>query len=328
MNSKLSPWLIICLLLTGLASTSTTVSAQPGQVQANGIRLAYESFGPKNAETFLLISGTGTQLTMWPIELCEQLVQQGYRVIRFDNRDAGLSTRLEQAGQPDWTAISKALQSRQRPPLPYTLDDMATDAVGLLDALEIKKAHLVGASMGGMIAQRIAYNHADHALSLASIMSGGGKATFPLVAKPALFAQIPPPAPPTDTAAYIGQEVQTRFVLSGTTYSLTPNQLKQQVEADVKRSYYPAGTSRQSAASLAGFYADRVAKLQTIKAPTIVIHGSEDPLVVVDAGRDVAEQIPGASFTLINGMGHSIPNQLASQLASLLIQNAAKAARK
>jgi pimeloyl-ACP methyl ester carboxylesterase len=152
---------------------SIRLSAQPGQTIANGITIAYESLGSQNDQAILLISGTNAQLTMWPIEFCNGLVKKGYRVIRFDNRDIGLSTKFDKAGLPDWTGIGKALKDKQSPPLPYTLDDMANDAVGLLDALQIKKAHIVGASMGAMIAQRVAYDHREHTLSLASIMAGG-----------------------------------------------------------------------------------------------------------------------------------------------------------
>jgi pimeloyl-ACP methyl ester carboxylesterase len=130
-------------------------------VQANGITIAYESFGSKDSETILLIAGTNAQLSMWPVEFCNKLVKRGYRVICYDNRDIGLSTKFDKAGMPDWAAITKALQANKTPPLPYTLDEMATDAAALLNALGIKKAHIVGASMGGMIAQWVAYNYPE-----------------------------------------------------------------------------------------------------------------------------------------------------------------------
>ncbi|MBO0931816.1 alpha/beta fold hydrolase [Fibrella sp. HMF5036] len=132
--------------------------------------MAYESQGAHQAPAILLIAGANMQLTAWPATFCRQLVRRGYRVVRFDNRDIGLSTKLDQAGLADWAAIGKALAERKTPPLPYTLDDMAADAVGLLDVLGIKKAHIVGASMGGMIAQRVAYNHPKHTLSLTNLI--------------------------------------------------------------------------------------------------------------------------------------------------------------
>jgi len=316
-------FILLCwYALSGFGQTQT------GQVRANGITIAYESFGPASNETILLISGTNAQLTMWPIDLCTQLVKRGYRVIRFDNRDVGLSTKLDKAGLPDWAGIIKALQEKTAPPLPYTLDDMAADAVGLLDALKIPKAHIVGASMGGMIAQRVAYNHPEHTLSLTSIMSGGGRPDFPVVAKPEVVGTIPPPGPPADTVAYINREIKSAIALAGTTYPLDSATVRKQVLAAVKRSYYPDGFGRQGAVSLAGFHAGRTDRLKTIRVPTLVIHGSADPLVTVDAGRDVAATIPGARFELIDGMGHGFPTPVLSRLAELLAANAAKASQK
>src|SRR5262249_31276984 len=146
-------------------------SGREGKVQANGITIAYESFGPSDRETMLLIMGYGAQLTAWPVELCDELVKRGYRVLIFDNRDIGLSTKFVAAGAPNVNAIIEAKIAGKAVTLPYTLDDMAKDAVGLLDALGIKKAHIVGVSMGGMIAQIVAANHSEHTLSLTSIMS-------------------------------------------------------------------------------------------------------------------------------------------------------------
>ncbi|WP_020598829.1 alpha/beta fold hydrolase [Spirosoma panaciterrae] len=301
--------------------------AEKGQVNVGNVTIAYESQGSYKAPVILLIAGTNMQLTGWPAGFCQQLVSRGYRVIRLDNRDVGLSSKFDQAGLPDWAAIGKALAEQKTPPLPYTLDDMAADAVGLLDALDIKKAHIVGVSMGGMIAQRVAYTYPEHTLSLTSIMAGGGKPTFPLVAKPELAGQIPPPGAASDTAAYIKREVQSMKILAGPVYPLTELQAQSRVQQAVQRAYYPEGLHRQGAASLVGFLSGRQEQLKTIKVPTLVIHGSEDPIVVVEAGRDVAASVPGAVFQLINGMGHDLPETLTSQLASLIIDNARKGKR-
>lgn len=326
MKSKL---LAITLVIATYLSIYPFFSvAQSGQVKANGITIAYESFGAKDKPTILLISGTNGQLTLWPAAFCEGLAKKGYRVIRFDNRDIGLSTKFDKAGQPDWAAISKALQERTTPPLPYSLDDMAADAVGLLDALGIKKAHIVGVSMGAMIAQRVAYNHPEHTLSLASIAGGGGSPTFPMVAKPEVVGKIPPPGLPNDTTAYINREVVSRAALEGTVYKTDQKELLEEVKTDVTRAYYPDGLLRQGAASVAGFYAGRQEKLKTIKVPTVVIHGDEDPLVVVDAGKDVAANIPGSDFQLIKGMGHAISKPLFGTLIELITKNAALAQGK
>ena len=295
-----------------------------GLVHANGLTLAYERFGSPKNEAILLIAGTNNQLTAWPTAFCDYLARRGYQVIRFDNRDIGLSTKFTQAGLPDWAAIGQALQAHQAPPLPYTLDDMAADAAGLLAALGIDQAHVVGASMGGMIAQRLAYNHPERVLTLTSIMAGGGKAGFPLLAKPEALAGIPAPGPPADTAAYIRREVKSLLVLSGPGFPLDSLAAHTTVEQNVRRAYCPDGLSRQGAASLAGFYAGRERQLQTIRVPTLVIHGSDDPLVTPEAGRDVARNIPNARFVLIEGMGHSIAPALTTQLAELVLSNATK----
>jgi pimeloyl-ACP methyl ester carboxylesterase len=306
--------LVICFF-------SFVTYGQTGKVQANGITIAYESFGSTKNETILLVSGTNAQLTMWPIEFCEKLVENGFRVIRFDNRDIGHSTKFDNAGLPDWAAISKALQEKSESPLPYSLDDMADDAVALLDALGINKAHIIGASMGGMIAQRIAYNHPQHTLSLASIMAGGGNVTFPLVAKPDIMSKIPPPSVASDTTAYIEREVQSQKILSGTRHKPNTQYLLNRIKADVERSYYPDGILRQSAASLAGFYAGRQEKLKTIKVRSVIIHGDEDPLVAIDAGKDVAANIPISKFEIIEGMGHCISAPFYDSLINIIVEN-------
>lgn len=322
-------WLILGLAASvwscaPLKQTSAASTRHAGLVTANGITLAYERFGSPKSEAILLIAGTNNQLTAWPTTFCEYLAHRGYQVIRFDNRDIGLSTKFAQTGLPDWTAIGQALQANQAPPLPYTLDEMATDAAGLLAALGLDKVHVVGASMGGMIAQRLAYTYPQCVLTLTSIMAGGGKVGFPLLAKPATLASIPAPGPPTDTAAYIRREVKSTLALNGTGFPLDSMQVQKAVEEDVRRSYYPDGLSRQGAASLAGFYAGRERQLQTIRVPTLVIHGSDDPLVTPNAGRDVANNIPQARFVLIEGMGHNLGPGLTTQLADLILSNITK----
>jgi len=169
--------------------------SRESRIQANGINLAYRSYGSADRETILLIMGVGGQLTDWPAELPAELVKRGYRVVTYDNRDAGLSTRFESSGLPDWPGIFAALGAGKSPQVAYSLEDMASDAVGLLDALKIRRAHLAGASMGGMIAQIVATKHPERSLSLTSMMAGAGNPALAPVAKPDVMSKVPP-APP------------------------------------------------------------------------------------------------------------------------------------
>jgi pimeloyl-ACP methyl ester carboxylesterase len=305
-----------------LLLAAVPLNAQPGKAVVNGITIAYHSYGTQHKEVMLLISGTNAQLTMWSPAFCNKLVNKGYRVIVFDNRDIGLSTKFDHAGMPDWAAITKAIEAKQKPPLAYSLDDMAKDAVALLDALRVKRAHIVGASMGGMIAQRVAYFHADHVLSLTSIMSGGGKAVFPLVAKPALLSSIPPPGAVDDTAAYVQRELLSMKILAGDKYGVSDKKALALIRANIKRSYHPDGLVRQGAASVAAFYAGRENELRTIRTPALIIHGTEDPLVTPEAGKDVAANIPGSRLEIIEGMGHDIPEALYDKVVAMIVANA------
>jgi pimeloyl-ACP methyl ester carboxylesterase len=296
-----------------------------GQVQANGINIAYESFGPNDRETVLLIMGASAQLTMWHVELCEELVRRGYRVIRYDNRDVGLSTRFEAAGMPDFAAVVAAAQAGKPAPLPYTLYDMAKDAVGLLDALNIKSAHIVGPSMGGMIGQIIAAEYPDRTLSLTSIMASSGKPGLPIFAKPEILAKIPPPPPAGDKKAYIEQRIKTLQLIGSSRAPIDEKTLREWVTRDVERSYYPIGEARHAAASLFTAYEDRRSKLKTIKAPTVVVQGEDDPLVPVEGCRDVAANIPGAEFRLLPGLGHVFPPAMVKDIADAITAAASRA---
>lgn len=328
MKRLTSIYLIACLVAcTTQRISRPVVTRHSGFAKLNKVTIAYERFGLPKSEAIILIGGTNAQLTAWPVSFCEQLARGGYQVIRFDNRDAGLSTKFTEAPGPDWMAIGQAMQANKPVPLLYTLDDMADDVAGLLTDLRIDKAHIVGASMGGMIAQRVAYQHPNRVLSLVSMMAGGGKTGFPLIANPATFARIPPPVSPNDTAAYSQREVKIFQALAGQSYKADSAQIQKTVKADIRRSFYPAGYERQGAASMAGFYAGREHQLQTIRAPTLVIHGSDDPLVSPDAGRDVAANIPHARFELIEGMGHVLTGPWLDKLADLILRNAARANR-
>ena len=295
---------------------------QTGQVQANGIIIAYESFGNADREAILLIAGTGMQLTDWPTEFCEELMKRGYRVVIYDNRDTGLSTRFNAAGMPDFGAVMQAAAAGKPAPLPYTLYDMADDAVGVLDALGIKKAHIAGASMGGMIAQIVATNHPEHTLSLTSMMATDGKPGLPIIANPERVSKIPTPAADGDKKAYIERQVKVWQTIGSQTYPIEEQRLLDRINRDVERSYCPACEARQGAASLYTAMEDRRLKLKTIHVPTVVIQGTEDPVIPVEAARDVAANIPGAELRIIPGMGHDMPRALVKTVADAITANA------
>ncbi len=274
-------------------------------VKANGLDLYYEAHGPDEAEPILLIMGLGAQMSRWSPEFIGALVSAGHRVIAFDNRDVGLSEKLDAAGPPDMGAVIQALAEKRKPPVAYTLDDMAADAAGLLAALGVERAHIVGASMGGMIAQLVAADFPERTLSLTSIMSSSGNPDLPR-ATPQAMARLntPAPDPRKDLDGFLSHSVEGARVMAGT-YPVDAALVREQALSDFHRSYYPVGFQRQYAAILAS--PDRRPKLGVITAPTVVIHGADDPLVPVQAGRDTAETIPGADLRIIPGVGHEMP---------------------
>lgn len=316
--------LTAAVLLTLLNVRGAPESPGRGQAKVNGITIAYESSGPVSSQPVLLIGGTGMQLTTWPPELVQALVKQGYRVIIYDHRDSGLSTKFDSAGKPDFAAILKAVEAGQPAPLAYTVYDMASDAVGLLDALSIPKAHIAGASMGGMIAQIIAADYPERTLSLTSIMATDGKPGLPIIAKPDILSKIPPPAAEPDKAGWIERQVKVWQAIGSPGFPRSESAIRVAAARDAGRSFYPAGEARQSATSLVAAMEDRRERLRTIKAPTVVVHGAEDPLVPVEAGRDVAANIPGTDLRVIPGMGHDIPPELVEKVASAIIAAAAR----
>jgi pimeloyl-ACP methyl ester carboxylesterase len=282
--------------------------------KANGIELAWDSFGDTNGEVVLLIAGLGTQMIRWTDPFCAELVALGYRVVRFDNRDAGCSTHLDAYPSVDFGTLAAALQAGQRPEVPYTLYDMAADAVGLLDALGIEQAHVVGRSMGGMIAQIIASEHAGRVLSLTSIMSSTGNPALPQAAPDAMAMMVQPmPDPSSDRSGFLSRSSAFARRIAGTGYPFDEESHRTLISEELSRAYDPAGTGRQIAAiAVAG---DRRARLSAVTAPTLVIHGSDDPLFLPACGRDTAASIPGAELLLIDGMGHDLPAGVWRQVA-------------
>ena len=274
-------------------------------VKANGLDIYYESHGPDDAEPILLIMGLGAQMSRWSPDFVGKLVAASHRVIVFDNRDVGLTEKLDAAGAPDMRAVAQALAEKRKPPVAYTLDDMAADAAGLLEALGIERAHIVGASMGGMIAQLVAADYPERTLSLTSIMSSTGNPDLPR-ARPEAMARLntPAPDPRHDMDAFLASAVEGAKVMAGT-YPVNEALVREQALNDFHRSYYPVGFQRQYAGIMAS--PDRRPKLATIAAPSVVIHGADDPLVPVEGGRDTAATIPGADLRIIPGVGHEMP---------------------
>ena len=286
------------------------------QAKANGINIEYETFGDPKAEPMLLIMGLGAQMTRWPPALCEAIADKGFHVIRFDNRDVGLTTHFNDAGVPDLSKVAGARARGEKPDVPYTLSDMAADAVGLLDSLSINKAHIVGASMGGMIAQLVVAEHPERCLSLTSIFSNTGNPA--IVAKPeAMAVLVNRPPHPSEEEAYLAHVVASARVTGSPAYPAEEALLRANALDDVKRSYNPSGFSRQMAAITAT--GDRREKLKTIKVPTIVIHGEDDPLVPVEGGHDTHANIPGAEIVTFPGMGHDLPPALWDQIIAGIV---------
>ncbi len=283
------------------------------QVTANQLQIEYESFGDSGSPAILLIMGLGAQLGRWPIELCEALVARRFHVIRFDNRDCGLSSKLDAAGIP---SIGRFLRTGEAIDTPYSLADMAADCIGLLDALGIAQAHIVGASLGGAVAQIVAAQYPQRTLSLTCLMSTSSHPDLPPptpAASQALFAPLPAER---DKASLIEDALKRQLAVSSPAYPACPQQLRDVLIYEHERSYYPAGVARQLAAFLAS--GDRRALLATIQAPTLVMHGADDPLIPVECGQDIAAHIPGAELCIIDGMAHDFPPPLIDTFAEAI----------
>lgn len=288
------------------------------RVRANGIEIEYETVGDPSDAPLLLISGLGSQMIGWDEEFCRTLTARRFRVIRFDNRDVGLSTWFDASGVPD---VAAAAAGNPRPV--YTLDDMAADAAGLLDALGIPAAHVVGASMGGFIAQLVALNHPEHVLSLTSIMSGpNGADEVPPAPDGAAVLLLP--APPTREQR-IEQSMLVTRTLRGSRDPLDEGYERAKAARAIDRAYHPAGYARQLVAILAA--PSRVARLRSLRVPTLVIHGREDILIPFDNGRIVAAAVPDARLLEIDGMGHDLPKSVWPQVADAIAELARQAAQ-
>jgi pimeloyl-ACP methyl ester carboxylesterase len=280
-------------------------------IQANNIKICYDTFGEDTNPVFLLIMGLGGQMVTWEEDFCQEIASQGYFVIRFDNRDVGLSTKLDEAPVPDVMAMMKG----EFVEVPYKLIDMAKDTVGLLDALNIPKTHLCGVSMGGMIAQTIATEFPERVLSLISVMSTTGNPELPPPRAEASAALMAPPEP--ERSAHIEQGIERWRILEGGILPFDEEFIRNRVARTYDRSFYPLGTIRQMAAIISS--GSRKEALKSINIPSLVIHGTADPLVPIEGGQDTADAIPGAKFVSVDGMGHNITPNLAPQIIREII---------
>jgi pimeloyl-ACP methyl ester carboxylesterase len=286
-------------------------------VEANGIEIVYDTFGERTAKPLLLIMGLGQQLIAWDEAFCAEFASRGYYVVRYDNRDIGLSTKFEEAGEPDVLAMLKG----EKVAVPYTLRDMAEDAVGLLDALEIESAHVVGVSMGGMIAQLMCIHHPHRVRTLTSIMSSTGDPSLP-PPTPEAAAILTRPAP-EDREGYIEHSLRNWKILHGPVIPYD-QELEERTRDRAGRSFdrglNPLGVMRQYAAIIA--CGSRKGALQSVSVPALVIHGDADPLVPVECGVDTANAIPGAELMIIEGMGHNIPPVVAPRVIEAIVRHA------
>jgi pimeloyl-ACP methyl ester carboxylesterase len=301
------------------------IAHQPPRIaRANGIDICYDIFGDADAEPMLLIMGLGAQMVLWDDDFCRQLAARGFRVIRFDNRDIGKSSHL--SGGKRLTAVELLKLRFLKIPVqaPYKLRDMAEDTIGLMDVLGIKSAHVVGASMGGMIAQEIAISFPARLRSLTSIMSTTGNPKIPSPTREATAVLMAPP--PATREEYFARFAQTWKVLRVGSFPEDEALDRSRAERNFERGLNPAGVGRQFRAILAS--GSRKERLHAVKAPTLVIHGTVDPLVHPAGGKDTAASIPGAKLLMIEGMGHALPIPMWPQVIDAIDKHAHAASAK
>jgi pimeloyl-ACP methyl ester carboxylesterase len=285
--------------------------------RANGIELAYDTFGDPDDPSLLLIMGLGMQMIAWDPEFCGLLVERGFHIVRFDNRDVGHSTKIEHGPRPNPLQGMLGMTGSAS----YTLDDMADDACGLLDHLGLEHAHVAGASLGGMIAQALAVRHPNRVASLCSIMSTTGN-RWVAIPRWGAFTTLMRRSP-NEREAYADWAVETFKVIGSPGFKYDAERIRRRSEASFDRGRYPIGIARQLLAISAS--GDRTSALRKLRVPTLVLHGAEDPLIPARAGRATARAIPGAKLVEFPGMGHDLPRELWPQIADEIAANAARA---
>jgi pimeloyl-ACP methyl ester carboxylesterase len=294
------------------------------QVSANGVHIEVDIKGPDDGEPLLMIMGLGMQLIAWPDGLVEQLVAKGFRVIRFDNRDVGLSQSFDGLGVPNIPLAALLHTLRLPVKAPYQLADLARDAVGVLDALGIAKAHVCGASMGGMIAQHLGFAHAQRVKSLTLMMTTSGHRSLPkesLKVRRAMLSRPRPGATPEQKFENVlDHYVRLYGVIGSPGYPPEPSTLRERLARGIKRAFRPQAVARQLVAIAAD--AHRAERLLRVSAPTLVIHGEHDALIPVAAAHDLARRIPGSRLEIIPGWGHDLPEALWPKLATEVARTA------
>jgi pimeloyl-ACP methyl ester carboxylesterase len=286
--------------------------------RANGIDICYETFGKATDPPLVLIMGLAAQMIVWDDDFCELLASKGFYVVRFDNRDMGHSTRFSQAATPSMVEIMTAQFTGKKLEAPYVLRDLAADTAGLLDALGFETANIVGLSMGGMIAQELAINFPERVRTLTSIMSSTGDPSLPS-ATPAAVGVLTRPAQ-TEKGPYVEGYVSAWAVLNGDQLPYDAVRTADTATRSFERGLNPSGVSRQMLAIIAS--GNRTEKLATLNVPTLVIHGTNDPLVSPEAGKATARAIAGAKLMLVEGMGHTLPRQVWPEIADAIAQHA------
>lgn len=272
------------------------------------VEIEYETFGDDQPQAVLLINGLGSQMTRWPVPFCDKLVARGYRAIRFDNRDTGKSTWFQPGDK-------------------YALTDMAADAIAVLDAAGVEKAHVAGVSMGGMISQSVAINHPDRVLSLTSIMSAtGAPGTMDSTPEAGKVLSVAAPDPKADFEAFVAHLMANARTIGSPAYPWDDAALQQRVVAEYERAFNPTGTQRQMGAIRGD--GDRTERLSKLNVPTVVLHGADDPLILVGGGEATAKAIPGAELRIIPGMGHDLPAALYDTIIDAIVAAAQRAPAK
>lgn len=287
------------------------------QIKANGITINVEDRGPEGAAPILFVNGYTSTMMNWPAELMDGLKARGFRVIRYDNRDVGKSEKLK--GLPNIREVAAAVREGKTPDIPYTLADMAADGIGVLDALGIERAHVMGISMGGMIVQQMAINHPDRLISVTSIMSTTGNPDLPQATDEALAA-LQAQLESEDREDIIRHRMKGRRVYQSPTYPRSDEALYELVAREYDHMYYPEGGLRQYAAIVGD--GSRVERLKDVAVPFLVVHGLADPLVPPQGGIDTAKAVAGARLELIEGMGHDLPVELCPLYVEMIATHA------